>query len=71
MRPGQFITSINRRLLNEVMLSAAEKQPNVDVHFEHKLRSFDPASGKLIFARMDEKGQFDRVLLDSSDLRHL
>ncbi|GAB1608562.1 kynurenine 3-monooxygenase-like [Argonauta hians] len=34
----QFIMSIDRRKLNELLLSVAESQPNVELHFQHKLK---------------------------------
>ncbi|CAJ0924533.1 unnamed protein product, partial [Mesorhabditis belari] len=38
-QPGQHIVSINRRHLNEVMITLAEKSPNVRFFFEHKVKS--------------------------------
>ncbi|CAJ0577171.1 unnamed protein product, partial [Mesorhabditis spiculigera] len=38
-QPGQHIVSINRRHLNEVMISLAEQSPNVHFHFQHKIRA--------------------------------
>ncbi|CAG7721512.1 unnamed protein product [Allacma fusca] len=43
----QCIYSVSRRDLNNVLLTAAEKMPNVKLHFRHKLVSADPAKGKL------------------------
>ncbi|WKY11239.1 hypothetical protein Q1695_003088 [Nippostrongylus brasiliensis] len=40
-QPGEHIVSINRRHLNEVMISQAEKGKNVKFFFEHKVRSVD------------------------------
>jgi len=48
-RNGEFIASMNRRLLNELLLTAAEKYPNVRIHFEHKLQNYDIESKQLIF----------------------
>ncbi|CAG2245433.1 KMO [Mytilus edulis] len=36
-KSDQFINSVDRRLLNEVLLTAAEKNPQVTCHFNHKL----------------------------------
>lgn len=40
-QPGDHIVSINRRHLNEVMLTEAEKSPNVRFFFEHKVVKVD------------------------------
>ncbi|XP_014776105.1 kynurenine 3-monooxygenase [Octopus bimaculoides] len=37
-RENQFIMSIDRRKLNELLLTVSESQPNVELHFEHKLK---------------------------------
>ncbi|EDQ87572.1 uncharacterized protein MONBRDRAFT_33218 [Monosiga brevicollis MX1] len=46
---GQAIRSIDRRNLNEHLLSAAEGLPNVHLHFEHKLQRADTKSNTLVF----------------------
>ncbi|CAL1546667.1 unnamed protein product [Lymnaea stagnalis] len=61
----QYIMSIDRRLLNEVMLTEVEKFPDVNIHFSHKLVSCDFNSGEAIFE--NEKGecltkQFDLII---------
>lgn len=40
-KPLEHIVSINRRHLNEVMITQAEKCPNVKFFFEHKVKSVD------------------------------
>ncbi len=49
--PPKFIRSIDRRNLNEVLLTEAERYPNVHLHFEHKLKSFDVKKNELVFER--------------------
>ena len=46
-QPGEHIVSINRRHLNEVMISEAEKFGNVRFFFEHKIIKADPKNGVL------------------------
>uniref|UniRef100_A0AC34Q523 Kynurenine 3-monooxygenase n=1 Tax=Panagrolaimus sp. JU765 TaxID=591449 RepID=A0AC34Q523_9BILA len=46
-QPGEHIVSINRRHLNEVMITEAEKYPNVKFYFEHKVIKADPKKGTL------------------------
>ncbi|KAK7870120.1 hypothetical protein R5R35_011095 [Gryllus longicercus] len=45
----QCIYSVNRKNLNELLLTAAEELPNVRLHFNHKLVSADLDSGRLTF----------------------
>lgn len=40
-QPGQHIVSINRRHLNEAMITEAEQFPNVKFFFEHKACKVD------------------------------
>ncbi|CAI2353930.1 unnamed protein product [Caenorhabditis sp. 36 PRJEB53466] len=47
-KPGQHIVSINRRHLNEVMITQAEKSPNVKFYFEHKVKSVDYEKKQLV-----------------------
>ncbi|GAV03105.1 hypothetical protein RvY_13585 [Ramazzottius varieornatus] len=52
--PDQFIISIDRRRLNEVMLSLAEKYKElVTLHFHHKLIKVDLYSGAMKFVTED------------------
>ncbi|KAE9550629.1 hypothetical protein FO519_006172 [Halicephalobus sp. NKZ332] len=46
-QPGEHIVSINRRHLNEVMISEAEKFENVRFFFEHKVIKADPRTGTM------------------------
>lgn len=48
-REGQFIYSISRRHLNEVLLDKAEKSSNLSIYFSHKLVSCDLSKGILEF----------------------
>ncbi|XP_046737515.1 kynurenine 3-monooxygenase [Diprion similis] len=43
------IYSVNRRYLNEILLNAAEKYPNVRLYFNKKLQSADLENGKMTF----------------------
>jgi kynurenine 3-monooxygenase len=36
-RKDQFILSVGRRFLNELLLTEAEKYKNINIHFSHKL----------------------------------
>ncbi|XP_067136006.1 kynurenine 3-monooxygenase [Centruroides vittatus] len=47
---NQCIFSVGRRHLNEVLLTAAEAHPNVNIHFQHKLTSLDLDKGEMIFS---------------------
>uniref|UniRef100_A0AC35TMR8 Kynurenine 3-monooxygenase n=2 Tax=Rhabditophanes sp. KR3021 TaxID=114890 RepID=A0AC35TMR8_9BILA len=47
-QPGQHIISINRRHLNEIMISAAEKFPKIKFMFEHKVVKVDSRKKQLI-----------------------
>lgn len=40
-KEGEHLLSVSRLKLNQVVLDAACKHPNVDVHFEHKMTSCD------------------------------
>lgn len=44
-RDDELIFSVSRGQLNRVLLDAAEDRSNVQVHFQHEVASFDPASG--------------------------
>ncbi|KAH7699152.1 Protein KMO-1, partial [Aphelenchoides avenae] len=48
------IISINRRHLNEVMITEAEKFENVKFFFEHKVLKADPNKGTLLVDRLNE-----------------
>jgi kynurenine 3-monooxygenase len=48
---GECILSVDRRRLNETLLSAAEALPNVRIHFDHQLESLDVAKKQATFRR--------------------
>ncbi|XP_069688959.1 kynurenine 3-monooxygenase isoform X2 [Periplaneta americana] len=48
-RSNQCIYSVSRRYLNEVLLSATEKFPNVSLHFNHKLINANLKEGRMTF----------------------
>nr|CAD7423962.1 unnamed protein product [Timema monikensis] len=58
--PGnkQSIYSVSRKFLNELLLTAAEKDPNVHFHFHHKLVAADLETGSTTFHRA---GQSEEV----------
>ncbi|KAK7104329.1 kynurenine 3-monooxygenase-like [Littorina saxatilis] len=45
----QNIMSVDRRLLNEVLLDAAEKYPNVKTYFNHKVVKCNFDTGEIVF----------------------
>ncbi|KAG8173781.1 hypothetical protein JTE90_005786 [Oedothorax gibbosus] len=45
-KQGRCIYSVGRRFLNEILLTAAEKNSNVEVHFKSKFLDCDLKSGK-------------------------
>lgn len=49
----QYILSVSRRLLNELLISEAEKYKNVTVHFNHKLSSANLESGQMSFQKTE------------------
>jgi len=51
-KKGQCIYSVGRRFVNEVLLNAAEKFPNVNFKFNHKLINSDLNKGTLSFQQM-------------------
>lgn len=61
-KKDQYIMSVDRRHLNEELLTAAEKFPNVSTYFEHKLLDADFDTGKLVFKRGD--GSTTEVTVD-------
>ena len=52
---GQCLYSINRQILNELLLTKAEAAPRVSVHFEHKLIRANLEEKSLVF--QVEKGE--------------
>ncbi|KAK3916302.1 Kynurenine 3-monooxygenase, partial [Frankliniella fusca] len=55
-RTNQCIYSVGRKFLNDILLSAAEKNPNVRLHFEHKMTGGDLDEGRIEFERRDGGG---------------
>ena len=51
--PFQYIISVDRRKLNEKLLSAAEAQDGVQIHFDHALHSMDLDAKKATFKLPD------------------
>ena len=54
-KKSQCILSIDRRYLNELLLTEAEKYPNVKVFFNHKLTKCNTITGELELEHMDSK----------------
>ncbi|XP_065343237.1 kynurenine 3-monooxygenase [Cloeon dipterum] len=54
-KKDQCIYSVGRRFLNESLLTAAEKYPNVHCHFNQKLVSADLKQGQMTFERQPSK----------------
>ena len=49
------ITITGRRYVNEILLSAGEKYPNLHYHFEHKLVDIDVEEADLTFQCYGQK----------------
>lgn len=54
-KDDQCILSIDRRFLNELLLTEAEKYPNVKVKFDHKLLKCKANTGDLVFENTAKK----------------
>ncbi|KJE92841.1 kynurenine 3-monooxygenase [Capsaspora owczarzaki ATCC 30864] len=52
-KDNQAILSVDRRKLNELLLTTAEKLPNVSLHFEHKLTEVDVKARNLTLRAPD------------------
>ncbi|XP_022092444.1 kynurenine 3-monooxygenase-like isoform X2 [Acanthaster planci] len=52
-KEGQFILSVDRRHLNETLLTEAERFPNIRLHFSHKMAQADFDSGVIFFTDKD------------------
>jgi len=52
-KEGQCIYSVGRRYINEILITEAEKYPNINFHFNHKLTKANLASPQLTFERTD------------------
>lgn len=59
-KDGQAILSVDRRNLNETLLTKAETFPNVRLHFSHKLTRADLDKGELAFSTQNGDGVSDR-----------
>jgi len=53
-KEGQAIFSVGRRYINEVLLTAGEKFPNLTYHFEHKMTNIDLDKAKMTFQKSDK-----------------
>nr|XP_022328908.1 kynurenine 3-monooxygenase-like [Crassostrea virginica] len=60
-KKDQFIMSVDRRKLNELLLSAAEKNPSVTCFFEHKLIGCDFKTGEVEFITNEGKRVKNKV----------
>lgn len=68
---GQAILSIDRRNLNEHLLTEAEKYPNVHVYFSHKAVSVDVPNNTAIFTNAEGKEvEFKGDLIFGADGAH-
>nr|XP_014098342.1 kynurenine 3-monooxygenase isoform X1 [Bactrocera oleae] len=52
---NQCLYSVGRKYLNEVLLNAGEKFPNIQQHFEHKLHYVNLTEGRMEFKRASTK----------------
>ncbi|XP_054736370.1 kynurenine 3-monooxygenase [Anastrepha obliqua] len=60
----QCLYSVGRKFLNEVLLNAGEKFPNIHRHFEHKLNYVNLNEGRMEFKRLHS----NEVIEDKADL---
>jgi len=63
-KKGQCIYSIDRQILNELLLTKAEAAPGVSVHFEHKLKRANLEEKTLVFQVGEKKVQEKTVKTD-------
>lgn len=54
-KANQYILSVSRRFLNEMLISEAEKSPNVTCHFGHKMVNANLEKGQVTFQKMSPK----------------
>jgi len=52
-KEGQFINSVSRQLLNEILMDAAEDHERVDFHFRKRCMGFTRATGSVRFKDLD------------------
>lgn len=69
-RKEQFILSTQRNKLNEILLNAAEKSPNLTCFFEHKLTSCDLKTGHLEFLHKGKKVRVQADVVFGNDGAH-
>lgn len=50
---GECINSVDRKWMNEILLSAAEKSPQVSLFFEWGVERIDFDSGKIVLSKYD------------------
>ena len=62
-RGGQYICSVDRRQLNELLLTNAEALPGVTMHFQHKLTRANLEERKLVF-QCEDGGREKTVATD-------
>ena len=63
-KKGQCIYSVDRRKLNELLLSVAESKPNLSLHFEHKLARANLDDKTLVFQVGEEEKREKAVKTD-------
>jgi len=63
-KDGQAIYSVGRRYVNEILLDAGEKYPNLRMHFKHRLTSIDIDEAKMVFSNQGQevKSEADFIL---------
>jgi len=54
-KEDQCIYSVGRRYVNEILLTAGEKYPNLHTHFHHKLTNIDIDQAKMVFSHNGEE----------------
>uniref|UniRef100_A0A0N4Z5L6 Kynurenine 3-monooxygenase n=1 Tax=Parastrongyloides trichosuri TaxID=131310 RepID=A0A0N4Z5L6_PARTI len=71
-QPGEHIVSINRRHLNEIMITEAEKFDKVSFYFEHKVIKADSRKKELVIMNLNtnEQLKFNGDLILACDGAH-
>ncbi|ORY01707.1 FAD/NAD(P)-binding domain-containing protein [Basidiobolus meristosporus CBS 931.73] len=59
---GECINSVERSRLNNTLLNAAEKMPNVEIYFGHSLQKCDMDAGSLEFVESDRQWNADFIV---------
>lgn len=57
-KPGQYINSVSRQSLNEILMDAADEHDHIHFKFERKLKDLELEDGTPVF---DHKGETERV----------